>query len=192
MPKNTESTAVSKSFNFAELWGNIKPPVTLMLISLITCGMLIFVHNATYVDTTGIITDELQTAAEKVIGSGNYHMLTNLNVDGVTSIIVDNETQSAAFEIIANGYTKAGLHLLIGINKDGQVSGVEVISVHDTPGLGTKVNDQNFLDKFNGLDSPDFDVDNITGATYSSKGVKSAVSLAIQTYQNEKEAIFSE
>lgn len=188
----TTDKAPKKSLNFAALWDTVKPPVILTTICVITCALLVFAYNITYVDYTGVITDKLRAGCEEVMGEGEYEMLTDLTVEGVTSIIIDKENKNCAFEITADGYAKGGLHLLIGIDKAGAVSGINVLSIGETPGLGTKVKDSKYLDKFKGINSTEVDVDNITGATYSSKGMKKAVALAIETYQNQKEAIFSE
>lgn len=182
----------AKKINYKEFWQNAKPPVILMIICLLTCALLVVAYNVTYVDNTGVITDKLRSSCENVIGKGNYEMLTDIKADGVTSIIVNKENKTCAFEITANGYVKGGLHLLIGIDNNGAVSGINVVSISETVGVGTKVTDNGFLDKFKGINSTEINVDNIAGATYSSKGMKAAVALAIKTYQDKKEAIFSE
>ncbi len=186
------SDTTKKSIDLRAVWDNIKPPVILTLICLVICALLVIAYNLTYVDNTGVITDKLRAGCEDVIGSGEYKMLTDIQTEGVTSIIVNKDNGSCAFQIVASGYTKNGLNLLIGIDKSGAVSGINVISIAETPGLGTKVAEKSFLDKFKGINSADIKVDNITGATYSSKGMKAAVALAVKTYQNQKEAIFSE
>ena len=81
---------------------------------------------------------------------------------------------------------KGGLHLLIGFDESGSICGISVISIGETPGLGTKVQNKDFLDKFKGISSEDYQVDNITGATYSSKGMKAAVNTALEAYSQMK------
>ena len=104
--------------------------------------------------------------------------------DGVTSVITNGS--GTAFEITADGYSKGGLHLLIGFDESGSICGISVISIGETPGLGTKVQNKDFLDKFKGISSEDYQVDNITGATYSSKGMKAAVNTALEAYSQMK------
>ena len=68
------------------------------------------------------------------------------------------------------------------------------MTIGETPGLGTKVQDKSFLDSFAGL-SAESDVDavtNVTGATRSSNGMKRAAETAIRTYSEQKEVIFGE
>lgn len=170
---------------------NIKPAVVLCLICFIVCGLLVFVRDVTYVDTTGIITDKLRGGLDSMLpDSSNCAMLTDFEADGITSVIVDKEQSFCAFEITVSGYAKNGLHLLIGIQND-EVIGVSVLTCGETEGLGSRVKDATFLDQFKGINSSEFDVDTISGATYSSKGVKSAVETVMNVYSERKGDVFN-
>lgn len=133
----------------------IKPPLVLTLICLITCGLLVMAYEATYVDNTGIITEKLAESLTDVFGSDeSFEMLKNNDgtvktYDGVTSILSDGT--NTAFEISANGYSKGGLHVLVGIDENGTVKGVSIMSIGETPGLGTKVQNEGFLSQFVGV-----------------------------------------
>ena len=168
----------------------IMPPLVLTLICVITSALLVAAYNITYVDTTGVITDELASGLTEIYGgSDGFDMLMNddgtvKTYDGVTSVITNGS--GTAFEITADGYSKGGLHLLIGFDESGSICGISVISIGETPGLGTKVQNKDFLDKFKGISSEDYQVDNITGATYSSKGMKAAVNTALEAYSQMK------
>ncbi|MCI7768592.1 MAG: FMN-binding protein [Oscillospiraceae bacterium] len=170
----------------------LMPPIVLTLICVISSALLVFAYNLTYVDTTGIITDKLSEGLTELYGtSDGFEMLLNengevLTYEGVTSVI-DNGSGKTAFEIIADGYSKGGLHLLIGFDENGAVSGISVLTIGETPGLGTKVQDSAYLARFKGITSPDFQVDGITGATYSSKGMNKAVETAVKAYSQLKE-----
>ncbi|MBP1560127.1 MAG: FMN-binding protein [Oscillospiraceae bacterium] len=201
----------------------IKPSLVLTLICMIACGLLVAAYEATYTDNTGVITEELKTGIAEVYGSAEgFEMLKNddgtvLTFEGVTSVLSDGS--NTAFEITADGYSKGGLHLLVGIDGYGSVSGISVISIGETPGLGTKVQDKGFLSQFNGITAgmtaengsalpsdakavwgisgeikslqmnaelqsggEGFTLDAVTGATFSSKGVYSAVKTALAAY----------
>ncbi len=178
----------------------IKPTVVLMTIALIVSALIVVAYNLTYVDTTGVITPKLQAGCENVLGAGEYTMLTETAEDGslkqiayegTTSVIVDDKGQ-CAIEVFANGYSKNGVHLLVGFDKDGVVSGVSVISLTETQGLGTRVNTPDFLGQFVGAnDSENISFDVLSGASRSSNGVKNGVAAALKAYNENKEAIFS-
>ncbi|MBE6838941.1 MAG: FMN-binding protein [Ruminococcus sp.] len=170
----------------------IKPPLVLLLICMIMSGILVFAYELTYVDTTGVITDKLRTGLDAQLSdSSACVMLTDFEAEGITSVIVDKEQNYCAFELTVDGYAKDGLHLLVGI-KDDAVSGISVLTIGETPGLGTRVNDEGYLSTYYGVTDSDYTPDIISGATYSSKGVDSAVRLAIETYNERKGEIFGE
>lgn len=169
----------------------IMPPIVLTIICAISSALLVFAYNLTYVDTTGVITDKLKDGLTQIYGtSDNFEMLLNddgtvKNYEGITSIISDGNGNTA-FEITADGYSKGGLHVLVGFDSTDSVCGISIMTIGETPGLGTKVQSQDYLDKFKGIASTDFTVDNITGATYSSKGMKNAVTAAVNAYNELK------
>lgn len=184
----------------------IMPALVLMIICIVISGLVIGVYSLTYVDNTGVMTDALKDGCNRIFSDkeATYEIILEESGDGkkvpitfsddVTAVIVDKENKTCVFEIVADGYEKGGLHVLVGINSDGAVEGISFIEISETKGLGTKVQDESFLSGFKGFtsDSDVSEVDNLTGATFSSKGMKNAVSLALKTYSENKEAIFGE
>ena len=79
--------------------------------------------------------------------------------------------------------------ILCAIDKNGAVSGISIIALGETPGLGSKINDDAFLQRFYGVKSDisivksepknENEVQGITGSTLSSKGMAKAVNLAV-------------
>lgn len=167
----------------------IMPPLVLTVICVITSALLTAAYNLTYTDTAGIITDKLSAGLTEIYGSADgFEMLLNEDggvkkCDGVTSMIADSNG-NVSFEITADGYSKGGLHLLIGFDENDTICGISVLTVGETPGLGTKALSDDYLGKFIGMGYEDTSahVDTITGATYSSKGMKNAVQTALNAY----------
>lgn len=176
----------------------IMPSLVLCLMCAVICGLLVGAYELTYVDNTGVMTDELEAGCEDIFGEGKYDILKDVSgdvivYDGITAVITDEEKTLCLFEIYKSGYNKDGVHVLVGIDKDGAVAGVYFLSCGETPGLGTKADDKDYLSKYNGI-SNETDVefvDNVTGASYTSKGLKSAVMLAVKTYNENREAILN-
>lgn len=209
----------------------IKPPLVLTLICIITCGLLVAAYEATYVDTTGVITEKLTAGLTEVYGSAEgFEMLKNddgtvLTYEGVTSVLFDGT--NTAFEITADGYSSEGLHVLVGLDNTGAVNGVSVMTIGETPGVGTKVQDESFRNQFRGVVYGDtvsaenteatvkakavwgtrdeikrlkidaatsnssesgFELDAISGATFSSNGMYNAVKTALAAYEEMKGA----
>lgn len=209
----------------------IKPPLVLTLICIITCGLLVAAYEATYVDTTGVITEKLTAGLTEVYGSAEgFEMLKNddgtvLTYEGVTSVLFDGT--NTAFEITADGYSSGGLHVLVGLDSTGAINGVSVMTIGETPGVGTKVQDESFRNQFRGIVYGDtvsaenieatvkakavwgtrdeikrlkidaatnnssgsgFELDAISGATFSSNGMYNAVKTALAAYEEMKGA----
>lgn len=205
----------------------IKPPLVLTLICVITCGLLVAAYQAAYTDSTGVITEKLTAGLTELYGSAEgFEMLKNddgsvLAYEGVTSVLSDGT--NTAFEITANGYSTGGLHVLVGVDESGSVSGVSIMTIGETPGVGTKVQDESFLSQFKGVryemtvteeaapikakavwgegseiqklkmdaelseaGGSGFTLDAVTGATFSSNGMYSAVKTALSAYNEMK------
>lgn len=182
----------------------LMPPLVLAAICIIVSGLLVFAYNLTYVDTTGVMTDKLEKACESVFGEGKYTIMTEIAYDSTTSVakfgkavaVIKDEKGNCLIEVVESGYEKDSIHLVIGFSKDSDdVKGIAIVGViGDSPSQTAKVSAPEFLSKFLGLNSDtDFSkTDIITGATYSSKGVRNAVQQAVEVYSESKEAIFSE
>ncbi len=77
------------------------------------------------------------------------------------------------------------IDMLVGIDSAGAVSGVKVLKMAETPGLGTKASEPSFLDRFKGKRSDDelkakYDIQAITGATITSQAVCDGVKKALK------------
>ena len=181
----------------------LMPPIILTLICVIVSALLVLAYNVTYVDTTGVMTDQLKASSEEIFGKSDYEIITTKDSEGnkivltfgkVVNVIKDKKNSDRVIlEVKTDGYAKDGIDILVGLDKDGKVQGISVVALGETPGLGTKVNDKSYLEKFNGMNSSeDIDgVDGISAATYSSNGIKSAIKEAVTQFEKNKEAIFN-
>ena len=191
----------------------LKPVYVLALIAAIISGLIIVVYNLTYVDTTNILTDKQAAAVTAIYGGtkDDYEIvplvIKNENNENVPTEIGKKLTDaghdiakvnrkksdgSLAFECLVKGYKK-GFDIMVGV-KDGVVAGVAIVSVgEETPGLGTNTNDPKFLDNFKGISdkativktapSAAGEVQAVTSATFSSKGVANAVNIALEAFK---------
>ena len=67
--------------------------------------------------------------------------------------------------------------------KDGKIASVTVGDNSETQGIGSKTAKSDYTDKFLGQSLDTLSVDSITGATYSSKAVKTAVENALSAFE---------
>ncbi len=97
------------------------------------------------------------------------------------------------FALVTKGY-KPGINITVGLTMDGKVTGVNIGSHDETPGLGANATKPDFLDQFVGTDGPltvgktpsgaENEIQALTGATITSKGVANAVNLA-RTFEEQ-------
>ncbi len=190
-----------------------RPALTLAVIVAIISALIIVMYNVTYVDTSGILTDKQSAAAIEIYGGSaeDYSVVPAEIKDESGSVtggwqqalaelpdlarvmkVIEKNDGSLAFEIKTKGY-KDGFEILVGV-KDGAVAGVAVVSTgEETPGLGTKTNDPAFLSQFDGISgeavvvktapSADNEIQAVTSATFSSRGVAKAVNIALAAYE---------
>lgn len=76
------------------------------------------------------------------------------------------------------------IEMMVGIDKEGKVTGVKILNHRETPGLGANIVKSRFLNQFIGKSlkdpiEPKKDIDAITGATISSRAVCSGVREAL-------------
>lgn len=97
------------------------------------------------------------------------------------SVIQDGSRVGQASRIVAAGYG-GPIVMLLGIEMDGTVRGLRIISQQETPGLGSRIAELSFLSRFSGISAQDAllsrhggAIDAITSATVSSSAVVDSV-----------------
>ena len=103
------------------------------------------------------------------------------------------ENIGATVTVVTKGYS-SGLQVTVGVRSDGTVSGVNIDAHDETPGLGAKGDDPEYLSQYSGKTAPlnvvkvssgaDDEIQALTGATLTSKGVCGAVNLACSLYSD--------
>lgn len=109
------------------------------------------------------------------------------------------DIRGIALEAEETGYS-GPITAMVGIMPDGAVSGVRVISHSETPGLGARITQEQFLAQFaaSGADAGNLElkknggtIDQVTGATISSEALLRAVREQIRFFNANRERIFS-
>jgi electron transport complex protein RnfG len=71
---------------------------------------------------------------------------------------------------------------MIGIDNAGGIAGIQIFEHSETPGLGTKVDNPDYLAQYLGQTNP-ASVDAISGATRTSNALKTALEQALEAYE---------
>ena len=169
----------------------ILPPLVLAVICAVCCAFLALANMVTKDRIAAAEADAIQSSLQQLPDAGTFDFTPENNEKATATGLYQDEKGQFAVLVTADGYNKGGLQVVIGVDKDGAVTGVSFVTVSETPGLGTKVqsNPELLVDNLVGLSDETVvnGVDNITGATYSSKGMKAAVNCALATVSANQE-----
>ncbi|MEK6583716.1 MAG: RnfABCDGE type electron transport complex subunit G [Nitrospirota bacterium] len=108
---------------------------------------------------------------------------------------MDENPVGTAFQVIAPDGYAGNISILMGVGPDGKVSGIEIISHKETPGLGNKIQKDEWKGQFKGRsldDGPKLavkkdggEIDQFSGATISPRAVVNAVKKGLEIYKKE-------
>ena len=171
---------------------NILPTIILTIICTAAALLLTLAHEVTKDSIAERKELKFSKTVEQLFGECEIKMLDqNFGYDEIKNIAVTTDRRTAV-EIVADGYSKGGIDVLIGFDESGAVTGIEFVSLGETPGLGSTVRDQEwFREQFIGSTDDSYSFDAISGATFSSKGMKHAVDTASKVFNENKEAILN-
>lgn len=178
----------------------LMPPIVLAGVCAVCCVLLAAANSVTKDKITAAENAAVQESLSGLPNAGTFEEMKDFDSPDMEKVNVSalykDENYQTAVLITADGYNKGGIQAAIGIDKDGKITGISFVSVTETPGLGTKIqsNPELLADTLTGLSSID-DIDScdgITGATFSSKGLKNAVKCALETFELNKGVILDE
>lgn len=112
-------------------------------------------------------------------------------LDSVYEAQVNGQAVGYAVKVVSSG-SQGNIEMMVGVDTDGTVTGVSIVKNSETTGIGSKVmaneplaTGVGVLDQFVGKSAADgtlavgVNVDAITGATVSSRGVTAGVNAAL-------------
>ena len=116
--------------------------------------------------------------------------------DAVTGKDAGGEIVGYVVNVISHEGYAGDIEISVGIASDGTVTGIEMLSISETAGLGMKASEADFKDQFKDKkvekftytksgESGDDMIDAISGATITTNAVTNAVDAALVYYQNE-------
>ena len=177
-----------------------KLAVTLLVTCVVVAGLLGFVNKLTLPNITAANEKKTAEAIQKVLpeleGSPVAMELTDdmtAAASGAGATVTEayeaqagGSTIGYALKIVASG-SQGNIEMMVGVDTEGAVTGVSIVKNSETSGIGSKVmsNENGVLDQFIGKSAADGtlsvgkNVDAISGATVSSKGVTTGVNAAL-------------
>ncbi|MDD5644876.1 MAG: RnfABCDGE type electron transport complex subunit G [bacterium] len=102
--------------------------------------------------------------------------------------IVKNKGSLLGYVFVCSNYGySSDIELMVGVDAKGNVAGVKVLAQSETPGLGTRIEEPDFINQFKGWNdalckSGKVNFDSITGCTISSKAVFNEIVSALELW----------
>ena len=176
-----------KSNNFKE---NIVPALVLVCICLVVTLAL----AGTYSVANPVIEKNQQKAADEarmeVLPEGDsFTQYDGKLVAGVDDCYIADNKAGMAVTSEYKGFGGA-VKVMVGINANGEITGVKVTEHAETPGLGTKAMEVDYLKQYvkvaeasGGHINDDANIDAVTGATITSNAVYCSVGEALAQFK---------
>lgn len=180
-----------KKFNAKDI---VLPAVALFVICLVASVLLALTNNVTAEKIAQNLVETENASRLVVMPDAKSFSEVSAKENGVTvceALDEKGEVIGYVYTSSAKGYGGA-VSVMTGIDKDGAVVGIEILSHSETPGLGANSTKDSFKDRFKGksgeliVDKNSNDGQNIeaiTAATITSKAVVSAVNAAIADFE---------
>ncbi len=170
--------------------GMIKPVVVLTLICLVLSAVLVETNSVT---APIIEASELAAAeaarAEVLPEADSFTEVEGTYGEKVVGVYKADNDAGYVVQILEDGYGgKKTLSVMVGIDNDGLIVATKVLANSETPGLGSRVAEDEFRSQFAGKDSSLDGIITISGATISSNHFIDAVNDAFEALEIAKEA----
>ena len=185
----------------------IKLTVTLFVTCVIVAGALGWVNSVTEGPITAINKANTEAAMKQVVADPDNSEFSDqlevtedmtaaaasagASVTEAYAVTVGGESDGYALKIVSSG-SQGNIEMVVGVDGEGTVTGVSIVDNSETAGIGSKVMNNEplasgvpVLDQFVGMSAADApltvgsNVDAISGATVSTKGVTTGVNAAL-------------
>ncbi|MCD8000976.1 MAG: FMN-binding protein [Oscillospiraceae bacterium] len=165
------------------LWKTVYPLVVLVIICVVVGALLGFVNSATapVIEENARIQAEQTRAAVLPGATGFTELDCDLSLLNLTGAYVEDSGLGYVFTSANKGYG-GDVTVTVGLNPDGEIVGLNANVSTETSGIGSKAGQSAYTDLFIGLTGDSSSVDTISGASYSSRAVKTGVDAALAAY----------
>lgn len=170
----------------------IKLPLVLFLISGIVTALLAFANSVTAPVIEKRNEQSVNEARESVLSGAKDFQSVDYKNDEVSELVREKSGKGYCASVSVKGYG-GDINMIVGVEPDGTVTGVKIISMSETAGLGAKTNDEKWLSQFVGgsgefkVSKDGGEIDAVTAATISSRAVSKGVTAASQAVKEVEE-----
>jgi len=164
-----------------------KLTITLFIITAVVALLLSFVNAMTKDVIAARAAEELSNALSEVMPEAT-DPFAEPAYEGAEGTVYEatagGEVVGWCIQVQSNGYGGA-ITMVVGVDSELSVTGVSIVDMNETAGLGSKADSPSFLDQYVGrsgvinVKSGDNAIDAISGATVTSKAVTAGVNAAL-------------
>ncbi len=174
----------------------VKPTLVLFLICFIATFLLGLTNSVTapIIDKLAVETEikSRQTVFPEAVSFGEANILS----DGTSVVVALDEAGNEIGYVVVNSAKGYGgdISVMTGVDAEGKVTGVNILSHAETAGLGANATTEKFRNQFVNLvagitvskdKAGENSIDALTGATITSRAVTDAVNAAIEAAGGE-------
>lgn len=160
----------------------IMPTLVLVVICLAASAALALTNQVTRPIITAAQEAAAREARLQVLPSADdFTQVTGCESENIIDVYEANNGAGYAITTKAKGYG-GELRVMVGIDAEGKIADTQVLVCSETPGLGTRVQEDPYRSQYPGKDASLEGVDVISGSTVSSAAFEQAVSEAFAVY----------
>lgn len=157
----------------------IKLPLVLFIISGVVTALLAFANSVTAPVIAERSAQSVKEARTSVLAEADEFETVDFKNDSVTELVRAKNGAGYCASVTVKGYG-GDINMIVGVDSDCKVSGVKIVSMSETAGLGAKTNDEKWLSQFVGgsefkVTKDGGSIDAVTAATISSRAVSKGV-----------------
>ncbi|NLO40269.1 MAG: FMN-binding protein [Ruminiclostridium sp.] len=189
------------------MWDSIiKPTLVLFIVCVVIAGSLAYVNSIT-IDTiqqnTLIEQEEFRRQVLKEAQTFEQAQQKGIaeEVKGIYTGFAGDDPVGYVVEVVSKGYGGA-ISMTVGVNMEGVITGIVIGSNNETPGLGSKATGGDFISQLSTITLNDIsqnalvvvkqqpkannEVQAVSGATISSRGITKGVQAALDAVKTVK------
>ena len=176
----------------------VKTALSLFIICAVAAGILAAVNmiTAPMIEENNLKNAEAARLLVLPDATGGFTEKTDKN--GNTYFIGSDGSADVGYVFTTSAAGYGGqIEIMTGINTEGTVTGISILSINETPGLGMNAKKESFLSQYVGNDGPftviknataaENEINAMTSATITTNAVTKAVNEAIGLFDSVKE-----
>ena len=158
--------------------------IVLFIICAITSLLLGLVNEITEDRIDEITAENTRLAMQEVLQADSYDEVEYTGGDSQVTGVYKAGDAGYVVEVSVSG-SQGMISMVVGVDTAGTVTGVSIVDMSETPGLGDKASEPEFRSKFVGttgdaaVDKDGGTIAALTGATVTSRAVANGVNAAV-------------